>query len=316
MTANQLKYWELRWKQFYDMRNLEVDIAKLQHEKDKLLLEAKKLNETIRHNMEEERNDRITRRQNAQKIQQEWAKISQNERLALIGYGIKWKELEQEDRKLDQADRKLDQTDKQIALEADKILKDKFTAVGDFLLEVEKNKNSTSQEWVEQYSEAIGELGKAFGLGAVGLAAGETRGMVASAQYDKIVNAMKNNFPEVAKFFNTTSETYGPDIKEAIDQLRKGSDELGGTKGILKKQGYNVDQLPGQGAGRVIGFSETETEPDSTTSGTSVEKVGKTGSKYYDNHHDAGSTRSSIESKTSNGTSVVYSPGTHYGPGF
>lgn len=277
----------------------------MQIDQAKLELEISKLAETIRHNRRSERQEtqRIVLEQ--AKLSKDWAKLKFDMRAKIV-------ELALEERKLDQKDIELQQ-------KAESILTDKFVAVTDFGLDLQNAKNKWSVEYAKVYKDMLGAIGNAFGGKAVGLAAGELRGMIAGSEYDDFIKSVKEQFPQYAKDidFSIGSNTQ-TGIKEYDEQFGpQASDKF---KQDLKNRGIETG-LPGSSSDRVIGFTGTQDENvnansnQRTSNGTSVQK-GKSGADYYSNHREAGSTRGPVETKSNSGTSVIYSGGSHYGPGF
>lgn len=318
MTQNQLKYWELRWKQFYDMRKLELDKYV---EDRKLQLDMRKLEETIRHNKHEEKMDRLQYRQNQEKINQEWAKISQNERLAMIKYGIDYVKLHQENIKLDQ-------NQQSIGLKAQELLQKEFLGIADLMLEITKTSDQQSRAWVETYSQSVGEFLKAFGGGAVATGLGEIRGALSTTTYNDLVTNLTKAYPQFAskikQFDQTATEVFGPQKGPEVSKTVR--DDIKDQTDKIKNQ--FSQELPGTDDKRVIGFSGTLTNDKAMYDQykKNVEKYGpdvskyKTGSTPNGVTHFTGGSNASIgksSNTTPSGTKVIYSPGTgnKIGPG-
>lgn len=297
MTQNQLRYWELRWRQHYEN-------AQIQIEREKVALEIAKLEETIRKNRKAERQEQQRIIQEGIKIQQAWQKLGFEMQAKIVELGLE--------------KRKLDQKDTELVQAADRLLKDKFVAIADFVTNMTEKRDKSQQEWARIYRDAGSALTDAFGGKTLGLAAGEFRGLVSGEEFTNGIKAMADAFPEYASIINQFTglaketiqrnvEQYGPQW-QGPPKPGKPGDNIISTDPRLKV-GANMSTGP---ENTVSGHTSTE-DPKGQTK-TKVK--GSSGADYYDNHSSAGSTKSPVESRTQGGSRVIWSGGSHYGPGF
>jgi hypothetical protein len=298
MTANQLKYWELRWKQFYEFHYL-----KEQHRAN-----VAKETETERHNRATERVarqqlvlDRIRLSNEQEKINIEWQKLALSQRAQLVHEVVE--------------QRKLDIEEKDYQLKVDQFLANIKVATAELISDVQHNIN-------QDRSAAITANAKAFGdgwlEGSAAKAAAWLETLSGTKNYENIVNTLvddlntsipglkvekpkfKTDAPDVqegsvssvigtSKADKLATEIYGPD---ATQRSKFGSRWVDNQKSQNKHAASQVIQAGVKGPG-----NDTESVSGVQTS------TGAT-------NHDTGS---APKSKVSG---VIYSGSANVGPGW
>jgi len=314
MTANQLKYWELRWKQHYENILAKVKVAEVQEtQRHNIAVER----ETERHNRREERIDTqnmITNRLNAQL---RWEELSEKKRAALVAEALKVKEYEL-------AVKAELRNERYTNAQIDKLLSDKKIAQMDLAMSIVKMKHDIANDYLKSEA-ALFKNG--WGKAAAGEIIADVKSLLSSTEADKLLNNLTKD-PD----FKWITETFGPSA--ADETLRLAGNSTKGEKGSGDWQGPPTKDQASQQTNKtrfenrpdfqpykepeVSGHSNSQGGTGTTgksSNGTSV-VYGNTGARYHSNHNEAGSTRGAVETKTSRGTSIVYSGGSHYGPGY
>lgn len=322
MTQNQLKYWELRWRQHYDMLQHQVDLAKVE-------VELAKLQETARHNKAQERIATQELVLTRVKLSQEWEKMQFDMKATIVRLGLEYNgflqknvELQQKNRALDQEDVRLNQKYIELGQEADKIMTNKFVQVTDAYTEILQGNYKNQTERMKALADSVGPLAKSVGIGFVASTLGMFDSYLSNTQASEAFwSSLEKTYPSVFKDLSQeVAETYAPKVKA----MAKSYTELYGPQGLeqaskdisayLNKMDPKADDLKRIATQSTV-TGHTNTQNVNESIGTSVQK-GSSGASFYENHRDARSTRGPIETKNSAGTSVVYSGGSHYGPGY
>lgn len=310
MTANQLKYWELRWKQHYEHILAKVKVAEVSEtQRHNIATEA----ETRRHNMREERIDTqnmITNRLNAQI---RWEELSERKRAAIVAEALKQKEYEL-------AVQTELRNERYTAAQIDKMLSDKKIAQMELAMSIVKNKHDIAANYLKAEA-ALFKNG--WTKAAAGEIIADVKSLLSSAEADQLLNNLTKD-PD----FKWLTESFGPDT--ATQTLNIASSSSSNSQGDSRDWQGPPTREQKQIADNRIRFENRPdfqsvgnedlvqghtTSPSNQGSGTSIE-YGRSGARYHSNHKTAGSTRGPVETKTSNGTSIVYSGGSHYGPGY
>lgn len=302
MTQNQLKYWELRWKQHYEKILAEVKVREqVETVRHNLAVES----ETARHNRREERIDTQNMIINKQKLELGWAELDEKKRAALVAEALN---IDKYKLAVQQELRETKYTQAQI----DNMLANRKLAAMDFALSLYKAKHDISANYIK--AEAAMFKNGWTKVAAQAVISG-VQSLMTSDEANKLMNAMKDD-PD----FGWIVEAWGPqtpkqvvetDIKHSISE---GEWQGPPTKGQNQMKRFenrpDFQPINTETDGLVTGFSQSE-----NGNGTSIQR-GSSGAKYYSNHKDAGSTKDPVETKSGSGTSVIYSGGSHYGPGF
>lgn len=299
MTANQLKYWELRWKQHYENILAQVKVKEqAETERHNRAVEA----ETARHNRVEERIDTQNMIINRLNLEARWAELDERHRAALVAEALNEKQY----KLAVQAElRQYQYTQAQIQ----NMLAQQKVAAADFALDVISAKNKINADYL-QAEAALVKAG--WGKGVAAQIVAEVKSSVSSAELNNIMKAFANNSD-----YSWISEAFGPATLSEIGNVANKNYKSDLPKADLSKglhldtNKINFDERGSQAYNQqVSGFSNSQT--------TKGEKGVKTpsGTMYYRDHRDAGSTKSSVETKTAAGTRVIYSGGSHYGPGY
>lgn len=191
MTLNQLKYWELRWKQYYDMLSLaETKRSNVARE-----------NETKRHNRAEERIatqelviKRIQLSQNQEKIVQEWSKIKLDEQKLFIETTINAYKLHQKDVELSQEERR-------IQLKSEELLQNATFAAANIIVQYE---NESTKRSIEQFNSYVNALDKGWDKTAAAQVLTEL------ASSSKTSDSLKNVLKPLAEKYKLDIEINGP----------------------------------------------------------------------------------------------------------
>lgn len=306
MTANQLKYWELRWKQHYEKILAEVKIKEQQETvRHNLAVEA----ETARHNRREERIDTQNMIINKQKLALGWAELDERKRAALVAEALNEKKYALA---VQQELREMTYTKAQI----DNMLANRKLAGMDFALSLYEAKHRIAADYIK--AEAAMFKNGWTKIAAQAVVSG-VQSLMTSDEANKLMDAMKDD-PD----FGWIVEAWGPAAPKAVVEtaINHGISE-GQWQGPptaeqsqIAKQKVKFESRPdfqpvsNNDSELVHGFSGSQ-----SGNGTSVQK-GSSGASFYSDHRDAGSVKGPIESKTNSGTSVIYSGGSHYGPGY
>lgn len=156
MTQNQLKYWELRWKQHYEnimlqlkARELEIELAKLQE----------------------------TKRSNRAKETIQWAELNEKIRAAGVSEALK--------KESNIIDALKANTDLYYTLnQVQNMLAEQQVAAAEFLVTLEQAKNEDARKWLE--TEAI-LLKNGWGEYTVEKAVGEAKASMSDSRYNSIL---------------------------------------------------------------------------------------------------------------------------------
>jgi len=309
MTANQLKYWELRWKQHYEQILAKVKIAEVEETKrHNLAVEA----ENERHNRRQERIDTQNMITNRGNLAARWAELDEKQRAAIVAEGLKRDEYNLAvQTELRQA--------KYTQAQIDKMLSDMELAQMDLAISIVKHKHDVAANYIKAEAAL---LKNGWTKAAAGEVVADIKSLMSSTEFDTYLSKLKSN-----PTFSWIGETFGPAAIKEIATVTD-SNDVGQWQGPPTKEQMQQSNAKKRFESRpdfqpiiketdnkdtVSGHSSSEGTGSST--GTSV-VYGHTGARYYSNHRESGSTRGPVETKTSNGTSVVYSGGSHYGPGY
>lgn len=299
MTTNQLKYWELRWKQHYENILAQVKVAEV--------VETKRHNvavetETARHNRREERIDTQNMIINRGNLEARWAELEEKVRAAIVAEGLKEKEYQLQVQKVlyDWEYKKA---------EISNMLQSRKLAAADFAVRFVESFHKTSTE----YMKAEAALLKAgWDKALVGEVVTDVKSLMAKSEYDKVLQNAFGDDPE----FSWLVEAFGPATgKEVANMAGKKYNEPIGPKQpqqYFSQKAKNIKESIGLGISKpedaknlVQGFSGTQ-QSSRDISGVTSESTG----------NKVGSTKDIVETKTPSGTRVIYSSGSHYGPGF
>lgn len=312
MTQNQLKYWELRWKQHYDMLQHKVDLAKLE-------IELAKLAETARHNKAQERIATQELVLSRVKISHEWEKMQFDMRAQIVRLGLEYNGFLQKNVELEQENERIRQKYIELGQEADKIMTNKFVQVTDAYVNISQGNYKNATERMKALADSVGPLAKSVGIGFVASTLGLFDSYLTNDANSTVFwGRLEEMYPSVFKDLSQQAgDLYSPKAKH----MAKEYTELYGPRGP-EQMSKDIDKYLNEkdpkdtSDSTVTGHSGTQVsnQPQGSTSGTKV--IGSSGASYHSNHRDAGSTRGPVESKTNSGTRVIWSGGSHYGPGY
>lgn len=283
MTANQLRFWELRWKQHYDtifLKLKEQEIAQAWAE----------LDEKIRHNKKSEKQEQQRIIHERQRLELDWAKLTEQQRATVMSELFE--------------DRKQQREEAWTKAQVEHLLVQDQVAVVEAFDSYLHHKNQDAQGWFDAEAKL---LDKGWGKAAVGELVADVKGTISNAEYDQF---MKNMAANLGGWFK---EVYGPQAnqkaqewinsqnKEIVDNNRQSS------AGKALKEMSNaeaqqdlVDKINKQGkyAPVVHGFTSTQNGSSSTANvGTKVVTGTATSRTVSSNPRNSGG-----------GSSVVYSP--------
>lgn len=215
MTANQLKYWEIRWRQYYENQSLkETKRSNLVKEAETERSNRVKEAETRRHNLVEERIakqelviKRIQLSHTQEQINQKWADLDRQERALFINTTL-------ENYRLMQKDKEIDLKAKEVQLKADKLLSDVTLAIADLVTEYTQTEEKINIDRFDSYVNALGK--------------GWTKAGVASFMRDldqdsKTPENLKSLLSNIAKKYDLDVEINGPNsaTSKTVDAVKQ-----------------------------------------------------------------------------------------------
>lgn len=302
MTLNQLKYWELRWKQYYDLLSLG------ETKRSNLAKEA----ETKRHNRAEERIatqqlvlERIKISQNQEKINQEWSKISLDQQKLFIQTTI-------DAYKLHQKDIELSQEERRIQLKSEELLQNATFAAANLIVQYE---NESTKRSIEQFNAYVNALDKGWDKTTAASVLTEL------ASSSKTSESLKKLLQPLADKYKLDIEVSGPktvgstvskfvsDNKDKVEEIGHGLTESSKALGnvILSENPhsriYNALKEKFGPDKKAIAAAEGRGGKASTTGGTII---------------STGPNGISTPSTTTKSSGVIYSGNSRsdYGPGY
>lgn len=273
MTQNQIAYWALIWKQHYENQQLKETHRHNQAQEK----------ETNRHNLAEERIAkqqlvlrRIELSQNQEKINQEWAKLSNTIRHDLIEEA---------------------QSQQKINLDIDKFMSNQKIAVAQMALDASYKANDTTIKYIEASAKALKE---GWGKGAAALGLGTLYGSLNTSNYSQIVESLASDLGITnSSIISAVKSNYGSssETKSILEKINAVETEK--EKSLIELYGPDAQNRKGN----ITGTSESGVPVANPSNATAVPK--SQGHSSYDSEGNTVHAQNSTQSDSPGTIRVV-----------